>query len=232
MSTTKVYSAIPYGFNGRLVTVEGDSSHGLPNFNIIGMPSQTIAESRDRIRSAIRNSLFSFPRDKITINLAPAALRKRGTGLDLPIAIAILILSSQLLPQDVRKRMVVGEVSLNGNLRPIRGILSIIETAIKHHFSEVYIPADNSSQATLLADKIKIYPIKNLRELWLALKQKAHIFTLKLIVKNTEKDKHEHYLDQIIGQAQAKRALTIAIAGQMRTVATAAYDYTRTNWHH
>ena len=220
MNTTKVYSAIPYGFNGRLVTVEGDSSHGLPNFNIIGMPSQTIAESRDRIRSAIRNSLFSFPRDKITINLAPAALRKRGTGLDLPIAIAILILSSQLLPQDVRKRMFVGEVSLNGNLRPIRGILSIIETAIKHHFSEVYIPADNSSQATLLADKIKIYPIKNLRELWLALKQKAHIFTLKLIVKNTEKDKHEHYLDQIIGQAQAKRALTIAIAGRHNLLLT------------
>lgn len=220
MSTTKVYSAIPLGFSGRLVAVEGDSSHGLPNFNIIGMPSQTISESRDRIRSAIRNSLFSFPRDKITINLAPAALRKTGTGLDLPIAITILILSSQLLPQDVSKRMFIGELSLNGDLRPVRGILSIIETAISHHFTEVYIPYDNREQASLVADQIPIYPIKNLRELWLTLKQKAHISPLRPIVKNTEKDKHEHYLDQIIGQDQAKRALVIAIAGRHNLLLT------------
>ncbi len=213
MSTTKVYSAIPYGINGHLVTVEGDSNHGLPNFNIIGMPSQTIAESRDRIRSAIHNSLFSFPREKITINLAPAALRKSGTGLDLSIALSILLLSSQLFPHDVRKRMFVGELSLNGDLRPIRGILSIIETAITHHFKEIYIPLANSHQASLLADKIDIYPIQNLRELWLTLKQKAHISPLKQNVKNTKKDKHEHYLDQIVGQSQAKRALIIAIAG-------------------
>ena len=220
MSTTKVYSAIPLGFDGHLVAVEGDSNHGLPNFNIIGMPSQTIAESRDRIRSAIRNSLFIFPRDKITVNLAPAALRKNGTGLDLPISLAILILSSQLLPQDVSRRMFVGELSLNGDLRPIRGILSVIEAAIKHHFSEIYIPFDNSEQAALMADKIKIYPVRNLRELWLQLKQKAHIFSLKQIVKNTKKDKHEHFLDQIISQQQAKRALTIAIAGRHNLLLT------------
>ena len=89
----RVYSAIPYGFEGRLISVEGDANHGLPAFNIVGMASQSITESRDRIRSAIRNSNFTFPRDKLTINLAPAELRKTGTSLDLPIALAILVLS-------------------------------------------------------------------------------------------------------------------------------------------
>lgn len=220
MSATRVYSSIPYGLNGRLITVEGDCSHGLPTFNIIGMPSQVISESRDRIRSAIRNSLFSFPRSKLTINLAPADLRKTGTGLDLPIALSILILSNQLLPKDVEERLFVGELSLNGNLRPIKGVLNLIEAAMAHQIKEVYVPAANGAQASLLADKITVYPIKNLRELWLLLKQKANIAPLKPNVKNTKTDKHKLDFDYIIGQNQAKRALTIAIAGRHNLLLT------------
>ena len=220
MSTIKVYSSIPLGLNGHLITVEGDTNRGLPAFNIVGMPSQAISESRERIRSAIHNSFFTFPRDKITINLAPAELKKTGTGLDLPIAIAILSLSSQLLPRDLNKRLFIGELSLNGSLRPVRGILSLIEAAIKHHFKEVYIPHANAAQASLLSDQIPIYPIKNLRELWLQLKNKAHILPLSAIVKNTQTDKHEHYIDHVIGQNQAKRALIIALAGRHNLLLT------------
>ena len=165
MKISKVYSAIPYGYNGRLVTVEGDITQGLPCFNIVGMASKIIGESRDRIRSAIRNSFFNFPKHKVIINLAPAELRKDGTHLDLPIALAILSLSQQLLPIDLVNRMFIGELSLNGDIKPIKGILNIIETAKMHRIKQLFIPAANARQAALIAHNIEIVPVYNLREL-------------------------------------------------------------------
>lgn len=139
---------------------------GLPCFNIVGMVSKSIAESRDRIRSAITNSGFTFPRHKITMNLAPASLSKSGTSLDLPISLAILTLSEQLLQRDVKDSMFAGELSLNGDIRPITGIINIIECAEKRALKAIYIPAANAAQASLVTDsKIHIYPVHNLREL-------------------------------------------------------------------
>ena len=215
MTTFKVYSAIPYGFSSQLITIEGDITKGLPAFNIVGLPGRTVDESRDRIRSAIRNSLFDFPKHKIVINLAPAEVHKDTTNLDLPIALALLGLSQQLLPRDLNGNMFAGELSLNGDLRPVKGIINIIESAQKHHFKRVFIPAQNAHQAALLADKIEIIPIQNLRELWLYLKGKAHLEALSFSVKNTQKDKHKRILlDHIFGQLATKRALIIAIAGR------------------
>ena len=165
MTTAKVYSAIPYGFTSRLITVEGDLTNGLPAFNIIGLPSRAIDESRDRIRSAIRNSLFDFPRHKIIVNLAPAEIRKDGSLLDLPIALAVLALARQLLPQDLDDSMFVGELSLSGELRPIKGIINIIECATKHHFRRLFLPAENAAQASLFTHDIELVPVQNLREL-------------------------------------------------------------------
>ncbi len=165
MNISKVYSAIPQGYTGRLVTVEGDLVRGLPYFNIVGLASKIIDESRDRIRSALRNSSFRFPREKVVINLAPAELRKDGTHLDLPISLAILSLSQQLLPSDLHHRMFVGELSLNGDIRPVKGILNIIEVAKTHHFKQLIIPAGNLAQASLLAHDIDLIPVNNLREL-------------------------------------------------------------------
>lgn len=214
MSTSKVLSAIPYGYSSHQIIVEGDSNQGLPAFNIIGLPGRIIEESRERIRSAIRNSGFAFPKNKLIINLAPAGLAKSGSSLDLPVALGILTLSGQLLQRDMNNKMFAGELSLNGEIKPIRGIISIIECAINKNISEIIIPADNSNQAFLVADKIRIIPVKNIRELWLYLKQKRNILPLSPIVKNTKTDKHKHYyLDEIIGQEQAKRALIIAVAG-------------------
>ncbi len=165
MQTSKTYSAMPYGFTSRLITIEGDAAQGLPNFNIIGMPSRTIDESRDRIRSAIRNSGFNFPKHKIIINLAPAELNKSGSSLDLPIAIAILTLSNQLLQRDLKSTLFAGELALDGEIKPVKGIISIIECAKRLHIKRVIIPTKNSPQAELVANNINIYPVNNLREL-------------------------------------------------------------------
>ena len=145
----KIHSAIPYGFDGRLVEVEGDTNRGLPAFNIVGMANKTINESKERVRSAITNSGFSFPDKKVTINLAPADLEKDGSYLDLPIALSVLVLSKQLLQIDVDNKLFVGELSLNGELRPIRGIINIVEAAKEAGIKEVYLPLKNLTQATL-----------------------------------------------------------------------------------
>jgi magnesium chelatase family protein len=209
----KINSAIPYGCSGRLVSVEGDSSRGLPSFNIVGMASRTVSESRDRVRSALTNSGFTFPDDKLTINLAPAELDKTGTHLDLSIALAVLVLSGQLLARDLSDALFVGELSLDGDLRPVRGIINVVETASSAGFDTVYLPRANYPQASLV-DHIKIIPVSSLRELFLHLKGQKLI--TKSAVKNTETEEKlpiSPLLGHIIGQTLAKRALTIAIAG-------------------
>ena len=122
---SKIHSIVPCGFDGRLVEVEGDMNRGLPAFNIVGMANKTVSEAKERVRSAITNSKFSFPDRKVTINLAPAELQKDGTYLDLPIALAVLSLSGQLIKTDTAGKAFVGELSLNGELRPVKGIIKI-----------------------------------------------------------------------------------------------------------
>lgn len=209
----KVYSAIPCGYDGQIVEVEGDANNGLPSFNIVGMANKTISEARERVRSAIVNSGLIFPTKKVTINLAPAELSKDGTHLDLPIALAVLVLAQQLLPSDLENRLFVGELSLDGTTKPIRGIINIVEAAKRKGFSEIYIPKANLEQA-LLIPNIKIFGVSNLLEVLL------HLKGVKLLsppsidsshVKNTKTD--SPLLDHICGQEFAKRAMTIAIAG-------------------
>lgn len=211
----KVFSAIPYGYDGRIVEVEGDISKSLPAFNIVGMANKTISEARERVRSAITNSGFSFPDKKVTINLAPAELSKDGAHLDLPIALATLIMSKQLLQSDLDQRLFVGELSLDGFMKPVRGIINILEAARSHGFKEVYIPRNNLAQASLITG-INIIGISSLQELVLHLK---NIKTIRqappatnIDVKNTKTDSPT--LDDVRGQDLVKRALTIAIAGR------------------
>ena len=210
---SKVNSAIPYGYEGRLVEVEGDMNRGLPTFNIVGMASKTINEAKERVRSAIINSGFTFPDKKVTINLAPADLLKDGSYLDLPIALSILILSNQLLESDVDNSLFVGELSLNGKIRPVKGIINIIEAARAAKISTVYLPSKNFSQASLVPN-INLIAVDNLRNLFLILKKEKMIKNPpKIVVKNTKTDKLSPIFDHIRGQKFAKRALEIAIAG-------------------
>lgn len=165
----KVYSAIPQGYTGHLVEVEGDTSRSLPTFNIVGMANKTVSESRERVRAAITNSGFRFPDRRVTINLAPAELTKDGTHLDLPIALAILVLSQQLLAGDLHGRLFVGELSLNGQTKQGRGIINVVETATAAGFSEIYVPQNNLPQATLVPNAT-IIGVDSLKSLFLHLK--------------------------------------------------------------
>ena len=123
----KTLSALPLGFNSSLIEVEGDKTQGLPAFNIVGMARKTVSESRERVKSAIRTSGFSFPDEKLTINLAPADLEKEGTSLDLPIAINILILSGQLRQNDVDSCAFSGELSLDAASALLEGSLTLLK---------------------------------------------------------------------------------------------------------
>ena len=210
---SKIHSVVPYGFFGKLVEVEGDMNRGLPAFNIGGMANKTVNEAKERVRSAVVNSAFSFPDKKITINLAPAELQKDGAYLDLPIALSILVLSGQLIKNDVAGKAFVGELSLNGELRPVRGIINIVETAKKAGYTEIFVPKKNLSQAALV-DDITIYGVETLQNLYLHLKNQMNLpFAQSNIPAAAENGLVGPFLDHIRGQNIAKRAMEIAIAG-------------------
>lgn len=211
---SKIHSAIPYGFEGKMVEVEGGMNHGLPAFNIVGMGNKTISEARDRVRSAIVNSGFSFPDKKITINLAPADLAKDGAYLDLAIALSVLVLSKQLLKTDVSDRLFVGELSLDGEVRPIRGVINILEEAKKNGIKTIYIPVKNLAQASLVSG-VEIHGVESLTGLYMELKNQTAPIEPMLIktAPGAHKQPSGPILDHIRGQTAAKRAMAIAIAG-------------------
>ena len=212
---SKIHSAIPYGFLAKPVEVEGDLNRGLPAFNIVGMANKTISEARDRVKSALVNSGFSFPDKKVTINLAPADLAKDGAYLDLPIALSVLVLSRQLLKTDVGERLFVGELALDGKVRPIRGIINIVEEAKKSGVKEVFVPIKNLSQAALVSG-VTIYGVESLTALFLHLKNQALLPSVNEIkgASRAHEGPSGPILDHIRGQAVAKRAMEIAIAGR------------------
>ena len=206
-------SFIPLGFTASLVEIEGDKSRGLPSFNIVGMAAKTVSEARERVKSALHSSGFSFPSEKLTINLAPADLAKDGSYLDLAIAVNILILSGQLRQEDIVDSAFIGELSLSGELRPVRGIINLVESAKNSGIRQLFIPVKNFTQASLIKN-INLLPVNNLAELYLHLKGQAIISPPdKSVVKNTQTDSNHPSFDQITGQEIAKRALTIAITG-------------------
>ncbi len=212
---SKIHSVVPCGFEGRLVEVEGDMNRGLPAFNIVGMANKTINEAKERVRSAIVNSGFSFPDKKVTINLAPAELPKDGAYLDLPIALSILVLSKQLLASNTRGKAFVGELSLDGAVKPVRGIINIVEAAKKAGHDEIYVPIRNLPQAALVPG-VAIYGAETLQGLFLALKGQETLLAADEAKVGLETDASGlsgPILDHIRGQKLAKRAMAVAIAG-------------------
>ncbi len=190
-------------------------NRGLPAFSIVGMANKTINEAKERVRSAIVNSNFCFPDKKVTINLAPADLEKDGSYLDLPIALSVLVLSGQLLKTDVLNKLFVGELSLDGKLRPIKGVINIVETAKEAGIAEVYLPIQNLAQASLV-NGITIYGVDSLQNLYMQLKNQGNVLNTNHNVtwpKNAKKMTSQVFLDHIRGQELAKRAMEIAIAG-------------------
>lgn len=211
---SKVFSAIPIGIKSQLIEVETDTNRGLPSFQIVGMGNKAIDEAKERVKSAINNSDLTFPSQRITVNLAPAELPKDGTLLDLPIALSILTVSKQLLPEETDKALFVGELSLNGSLRPIRGIINAVEAAKRHGIKKVFLPLPNLEQAQLVSG-IELVPVTNLKQLFLHLKGIQEISPIPLPRQRIKKKQFTApLLDDILGQEQAKRALVIATAGR------------------
>lgn len=209
----KVHSVALTGFDGALIEVETDLKQGLPGIQIVGMGNKAIDEARERVRSAIPHSLLEFPPRKFTINLAPAELPKDGTHFDLPIALSLLVASGQLRQTEVDGAIFAGELSLDGQLRPIRGAIAITEAALTANMTQVYLPFENAPQATLV-EGVTIIGIKNLKELYLHLKGEVIIPPFSDTPPTPVIPPPAITLDDIHGQVIAKRALEIAVAGR------------------
>ncbi|HEX8390425.1 MAG TPA: YifB family Mg chelatase-like AAA ATPase [Candidatus Saccharimonadales bacterium] len=211
MATARVISATAYGFEGRLIDIECDTSKGLPTLSIVGLGNKAIDEAKERVRSAVKNSHLDFPNQRVTINLAPADLPKDGSHFDLPIALAILVVGGQLRPDSLKGVLCAGELGLNGDLRPVRGIINIVETAREHGFATVIVPQANARQAQLVND-IDVIGAARLSDVYL------HLIGEKKLLPNaaeTTTANRDHGIDisDIKGQDAAKRALLIAAAG-------------------
>jgi len=209
----KIASIALSGFDGALIEVETDMKQGLPGIQIVGMGNKAIDEARERVRSAIPHSLLQFPPRKFTINLAPAELPKDGSHFDLPIALSLLVASGQLKQTEVDGAIFAGELALDGNLRPIRGAITIAEATLYHGVAQLFIPLANLSQAQLI-EGIEVIGVANLKELYLHLKGERLIqarSTSRLTPVGTPP---AITIDDIHGQATAKRALQIAVAGR------------------
>lgn len=210
---SRVASATPHGFQGQLIDIEGDLAKGLPSMQIVGLGNKAIDEARDRVRSAIKNSQLDFPKGRITINLAPAELPKDGAQFDLPIALTILCLAKQLPQTAFNDALFAGELALDGTVRSIRSGITIAETAKAHHISTVYIPTANAAQAALVPG-ITVIPVPSLQSLFLHLKGEQQLKAAIAKHKHPRFDTAHATLDDIRGQEQAKRAITVAVAGR------------------
>lgn len=136
----KMFSACLYGIEGVMIGVEIDLANGLPQTNIIGLPDSAIREAVERVRAAVKNCGYRYPQQRITINLAPADLRKEGSAFDLAIALGILITSGQLIMPSAQEMLLIGELALDGSLRPVSGVLPMVEAARKSGFKAVLLP--------------------------------------------------------------------------------------------
>jgi len=210
----KIKSAAVVGLEGAIVEVEVDISPGLPSFTIVGLPDKAVQEARERVRSAIRNSNYKFPNRRITVNLAPADLKKEGPAYDLPIAIGILT-SSEQLSADLFHSIFLGELSLDGKLRHTHGVLPMVALAKDKSLSNIFVPLDDAREASLI-DNIHIFPTESLAQLVAHLQGKMDIPEYHSEV-NWEQEFHPSYTFDLVyikGQEHAKRALEITAAGR------------------
>ena len=159
----KTYTCSLLGIDAILVEVEVDLSSGLPYFATVGLPDNIVRESKDRVKTALQNSGYPFPMERITVNLAPAHLKKEGAGFDLPIAVGILAAMGLLDRQMVEQVILVGELSLDGRVKPVTGCLPMAIHAQKSGFGQMLLPQDNALEAAV-ADDLSVLPVKHLTE--------------------------------------------------------------------
>lgn len=213
--SSKILSAAVLGLDCQLVEVEADTTPSNQKFFIVGLPDKSVEESKERVLSALKNSGFTLPRGKVTVNLAPADLRKEGPAYDLPIAISLLVATKQLfIDSDWLDKVFLGELALNGELRPVNGVLSVCLQAQKQGIKNIFIPKENAAEAALVPG-LKIFAANNLEDIVSHLLNQNQIPEFILDQSLVEEPVKFELLDMsfIKGQNHVKRALEIAAAG-------------------
>ncbi len=210
----KTVAAVIVGIRAQRVDVEVDISPGMFTYTVVGLPGSIVKESRDRIKTALTNSGFLFPGRKMTVNLAPADMRKEGSTLDLPVAAGLLGASGQVLTEQIDQYLITGELSLDGSIKPVPGIVSLAFLAKKLSLKGIILPSGNFAQASLISG-ISIIPVASICDLVNFLNSpgsKKHDRSLKR-GKRQKKEKSTDLKD-VVGQGRAKRAIEIAAAGE------------------
>ena len=221
-----VKSAGLRGFSAELVTVEVDLSSGLPRFDLVGLPNNAVSESKERVRSAVRSCGFQFPISRITVNLAPADFRKEGPIYDLPIFTAMMLADGQIISgqktlekklKELETAVFLGELSLNGEVRRVRGVLPMLIAAREHGMTEAFIPAGNAKEATAVSDAMRVFPVRTLSELLAHLRGEALLKPVEPVgfeeLVRRARPENAPDFSEVIGQKEARRALEIAAAG-------------------
>ena len=209
----RVYSSAVIGIEAYVVEVEVDISQGLPSFSTVGLPEGAVRESKERVKTSIKNSGYHFPADRITVNLAPADIKKEGAAFDLPMALGILTATGLVSETSHTECLVLGELSLDGLIRPIKGALPMAVKAKEKGFKGIFLPPENASEAAVV-DGIRVYPVETLSELVEVLAGRSTVSPLEmdksnLFVKSTD----EIDFSDVRGQEDVKRAMEISSAG-------------------
>ncbi|OEG00385.1 magnesium chelatase [Vulcanibacillus modesticaldus] len=217
----KVQGSSIIGIDGSIIDIEIDLSNGLPQFQIVGLPDSSIKEAKERVRAAIKNTGYNFPMKRITINLAPADIKKEGSGFDLPMAIGILLASDQISIKKIRfslgETLFIGELSLDGSIQSINGILSMTLAARDNNISSLIVPRANVEEARLVSE-IDVYGFSHIREVInfladeLDTKDQSVYTNSKQNLNEAEMDNRNNFAD-VKGHYQVKRAIEVAVAG-------------------
>lgn len=208
---SKVLSGAVSGINGYIVNVEVDISRGLPCFEIVGLPGSAVKESRERVRTAVKNSGCELPPNRITVNLAPADTKKEGPAFDLPIAVGVLSSLNRIDPEKFNDCLILGELSLDGGIRPVSGVLPIVYGALKEGIKKCVVPPDNADEAALV-EGMDVYTFENISQIIKGESPKRHVVDINEVFENGRLSMGPDFSD-VRGQGFVKRAMEIAAAG-------------------
>lgn len=212
---SKAFSAAVSGIDGIIVSVEADVSDGLPLFDLVGYLGSEVREARERVRISLKNSGFRLPPKRITINLSPADIRKEGTAFDLPIAVSILTAFGYIPQENLEETIIIGEVSLNGDIKKVNGVLPIVYTALKQGFTRCIVPESNAREGAVVQG-IDVFGFETLQDVVRFLNNENYrdpTYVNMEEILNQQDNTEELDFSDVTGQIAAKRAIEIAVSG-------------------